>query len=97
MEEKPFRKLASVAEKFIKKLVETPVADLCLLSKEQFFWPGEMTVDPTSFQRLLTQDSKTLAVLLGPTQHLPGAPPSVCYSRNMEFCCARKATDRQGS
>jgi len=62
---KAFPEISIGGRKIHQKLVETPVADLCLLTKEQLFWPGGRTVASRSFQRPRAQDSKTLALLLG--------------------------------
>ncbi|XP_045842688.1 translation initiation factor IF-2-like [Meles meles] len=60
---KDFQEISSSGRKIHKKLMEAPMADLCLLTKEQLFWPGGRTIASRSFQRPQTQDSEPLALL----------------------------------
>lgn len=62
---KAFQEISSTGRKIHQKLMEASMADLCLLTKEQLFWPGGSTIASRSFQRPQTQDSEPLALLLG--------------------------------
>lgn len=86
---KAFQEISSsTGRKIHQKLMEAPMANLCLLTKEQLFWPGGRTIASRSFQRLQTQDSEPLALLLGISTSARNTTINLLW--NMELCCARK-------
>lgn len=76
---KTFQEISTSGRKIHQKLAEAPVVDSCLLPKEQHFGLEEGFVACGAFQRPQTQDSKTVALLLGLSEPARDVP-SVCCS-----------------